>query len=262
MIGCDDVKRPRVVLFVSASIDGRISLGKDRTMFDMDERDELLGTREEWNEFTKEIEKVYRPDVWMDGSNMVVKESAELRPLPPCPPDKRFYEDFLPETVVADPERKGWIGVVDGRGRFRNGYKGDGDKHIIHFTSKKAPAEYLCFLRENDIPYLVTGEDRVDLHSALVKMKDRLGVECVATSSGGRLSGALVRRGLLDEVNIWFHPVVVGGYDTPTLFASPDLGEEEWPIRLNLKETECDKKGRIWVRYEVLGPGKEVMDYA
>ena len=61
------MKRPYVVLGVSASIDGRISLGPNRTMMDMNERDSVLGTEEEWNDFAKQMEFIYDYDVWMDG---------------------------------------------------------------------------------------------------------------------------------------------------------------------------------------------------
>ncbi|MFO8110068.1 MAG: hypothetical protein R6U17_06065 [Thermoplasmata archaeon] len=41
------MKEPYVILVVSASLDGRISLGPDRTLMDMDERDDVLATRDE-----------------------------------------------------------------------------------------------------------------------------------------------------------------------------------------------------------------------
>ena len=50
------MNRPNVVLYVSASIDGRIALGPNKTMMDMDERDKVLGTEEEWQEFSPEVE--------------------------------------------------------------------------------------------------------------------------------------------------------------------------------------------------------------
>jgi len=65
------------------------------------------------------------------------------------------------------------------------------------------------------------------------------------------LSGALLKKGLLDEINILFNPVIIGGYETPTLFASPDLKEEEWPTRLKHLMTKIEPDGTLWVRYKV-----------
>jgi len=245
--------RPYVTMYVSASIDGRITLGPNRTMFDMDERDSSLGTEEEWNEFTENIEELHHPEVWMDGSNMLVKEGAELRKLEPYEGDPEvLYNDYLPDEIVSDPDRKGWIAVVDGRGRFRAGYKGEEDKHIIHFTSHQVTPEYLGFLRKNKIPYLIAGEERVDLEKILKKLRSKLGVNNVVTSSGGKLSGALLRYGLLDEINIRFNPVIIGGFKTPSLFDSPELGDDEWPTKLKHIKTEVKADGHLWVRYEVV----------
>lgn len=168
---------------------------------DMDERDEVLGTEEEWQEFSKKIEEDHKPDVWMEGSNMLVKEGQELRELDSFEGDeKSLYQDYLPDEIVNRPGREGWLAVVDGRGRLRSGYKGEENKPMLHLVSHGVPEEYLAFLQDKKIPYLIAGKDRVDLASVLEKMRSKLDVENIITGSGGKLSGALIRKGLLDEV--------------------------------------------------------------
>lgn len=221
-------------------------------MIDMDERDDVLGTREEWEEFYGTMEERYRPEVYLEGSNMLVSEDAELRDLKPYKGDPdEFYRDHLPKKIVDRPDINGWLAVVDGRGRVRSGYTGEEEKPMLHLVSHSVSPEYLGLLRKTDIPYLIAGEERVDLEKILKKLKEKLDVDTVLTSSGGKLSGALLRRGLLDEINIRFNPVIIGGFDTPTLFASPDLEEDEWPTFLKLIDTEVKDSGHIFVRYEV-----------
>jgi len=242
-----------VILCVSASIDGRISLGPNRTMFDLDKRDEVLGTREEWEQFYGSFEERYQPDVYMEGSSMIVREGAELRRLAPYDGDPEdLYRDHLPREVIEKPGRKGWLAAVDGRGRLRSGYTGEEDRPLMHLVSRAVCPEYLGFLRRAGIPYLVAGEKRVDLALALTKMKEELGVRTVLTSSGGRLAGALLKLGLLDEVHIRFNPVIIGGFDTPVLFASPDLRYDEPPVSLEAIESRTCPDGRIFVGYRVI----------
>ena len=85
------------------------------------------------------------------------------------------------------------------------------------------------------------------------KVKTKLNVGTIATSSGGRLGGALIRSSLLDEVNILLSPIVIGGYSTPTLFSSPELN---WPSitpnALSLLETRDMANDKIWLRYKVI----------
>lgn len=251
--------RPKVVLYVGASVDGRITLGPNTTMFDSFKQPELFGmlvSGEEWAGFTQAVFQLYKPDMFLEGSNMLVAETEELAPLPKFEGDPaELNRDFLPDDILRRPGRKTWTAVVDGRGRFRNGYTAacdDPETYMIHLTAETAPPEYLAFLRERRLPYLIAGRERVDLPKMLAKVKGKLGVNTIATSSGGKLSGALIRASLLDEINILLCPLVIGGFSIPTLFASP---EPAWPTtlpkQLRLMEVKNFGKDKLWLRYQV-----------
>lgn len=251
--------RPKVILYVCASVDGRITMGTNSTMFDAFKQPELydmLVTMEEWEGFRREIFALHKPDMFLEGSNMLVAENQKLTELPAFEGDiSALYEDFLPEEILQRPGRETWTSVVDGRGRFRNGYTAEGDdphSYMVHLSSQTAPPEYLAFLRSRNIPYLIAGKDRVDLKKILEKVKHKLQVKTIATSSGGKLSGALLRAALLDEINILLSPIVIGGFTIPTLFASEELNWPKiLPSKLKLLEVKSLKKDMLWLRYEV-----------
>jgi riboflavin biosynthesis pyrimidine reductase len=71
------------------------------------------------------------------------------------------------------------------------------------------------------------------------------------STAGGRLNGALLRAGLVDEVSLEFFPAIIGGPDTPSLFDAPALQQGEQPARLKLISAQVQADGRLWVRYEV-----------
>ncbi len=251
--------RPRVILYVCASADGRVTMGPHETMFDMLARPELydlLIPVAEWSSFTERIKELHRPGMSLEGSNMVVDSRQPLVPLPAYAGDPAaLFEDFLPPEIVNRPGRRTWTAVVDGRGRFRGGYtacEDDPATYMIHLTSRLAPPEYLAFLRERRIPYLVSGDSGVDLPAMMVKIRERLQVTTIITSSGGCLAGALIRQGLLDEINLLVSPLVIGGTETPVLFRSQEL---HWPDitphRLKLLDCRKMENDRIWVRYVV-----------
>ncbi len=253
------MSRPKVILYVGASIDGRITFGPDTTMFDSfsnPELNQMLCSPEEWKNFSKAITDIYKPDMFLEGSNMVVSEREKLKELPKYNGEiESLFEDFLPEDIINRTGRKTWTSIVDGRGRFRNAYTADTDDpetYMVHLTTETVPPEYLAFLRLKNIPYLVEGQNKVNLPMMLQKVKAKLKVNTIATSSGGRLSGALIRDSLLDEINILFSPIVIGGYNTPTLFSSPELN---WPLikpnKLILIDTKIMDNGKIWLRYKV-----------
>ncbi|HNX00255.1 MAG TPA: dihydrofolate reductase family protein [Candidatus Cloacimonadota bacterium] len=254
------MNRPKVVLYVCASVDGRITLGSNSTMFDSFRNPglyDMLCTREEWKSFSETIIDLYKPDMFLEGSNMVVAENQELAELSHYDGDlDQLYEDYLPDDIVNRAGRKTWTSVVDGRGRFRNGYTAecdDPETYMVHLTTETAPPDYLAFLRSRHIPYLLEGKNRVDLPRMFDKVKSKLKVETIATSSGGRLSGALIRASLLDEINILLSPIVIGGFSIPTLFSSPELN---WPTiipnKLHLIEMKNFMNDKLWLRYSVL----------
>jgi 2,5-diamino-6-(ribosylamino)-4(3H)-pyrimidinone 5'-phosphate reductase len=251
--------RPYLVVQMSTSVDGRVALGSNRTWWD-DLADPRCknpdpGNDALWREIEANIKRIHNPQAEMQGCGSFVKEGEALKPLPAFEGDPApLYQDFLPEEIVRRPGHQVWLVVVDGRGRLRTGYKGNENpgNHMLHLTSYAAPSEYLAFLQREKIPYLVAGEPRVDLLCAMQKLKAILGVNCVRSTAGARLNGALLKAGLVDEINLILRPEIIGGFDTPSLFDSPELRPDEWPARLKLISAQVRADGHVWLRYETI----------
>ncbi len=249
------MNRPRVVVHQGASVDGRLTLAPDILLLFGDERWQAIAGSSnlfEWLKFT------HKPQAFLEGSGSLVRDNEEPEPLPPFEGDsKSLYQDFLPDAVVRRPEHQGWFTVVDSRGRVRWAYKEWPEEewtgwHLLVLVAHHTPPEYLAYLQRESIPYLVAGEERVDLRQAMEKVASQLNVTCVLSTAGGRLNGALLRAGLVDEINIEFFPAVIGGFETPSLFDSPALKLDEWPTRLKLISVQVQAEGRVWFRYQVI----------
>lgn len=249
------MNRPRVIVYGIASVDGRLTLAPDVLLLHGDERwDAVAGSSDVYQWLTS----THKPQAFLEGSGSLVTSDEEPSPLPPVAGDPRsLYQDFLPDTVVHRPGQRGWFTVVDSRGWIRWAYKEwPGEEwqgwHLLVLVAHGTPPEYLAYLQGENIPYLVAGQERVDLEQALEKMGSQLGVRCVLSTSPGKLGGALLRAGLVDEINVEFFPAVIGGFATPSLFESPELGSEEWPARLKLISAQVQAEGRVWLRYQVV----------
>jgi riboflavin biosynthesis pyrimidine reductase len=249
------MSRPRVVIFASASVDGRLTLAPDVLLMFGDSRwDAISGSSGAYDW----LRSTYQPQAFLEGSASLVKSDAEPDPLPSATGDPQaLYEDHLPDAVVRRPGQRGWFTMVDSRGRIRWQYKEWPDEewagwHLLVLVSRRTPAEYLAYLQRETIPYLVAGEERVDLQLALEKLGSQLGVTRVLSTSPGKLGGALLRAGLVDEINVEFLPAIIGGTETPSLFDSPALEPDEWPTRLKLLSTHVQAGGQVWLRYEVI----------
>lgn len=246
--------KPQVITFNAASVDGRVAASRDHLLLWGDERWTALGQPGEAYEALK---RAHRPQATLEGSGSLVRDGDEPAPLPPAEGDSSaLYDDYLPEAVVKRAGHRGWFAVVDGRGRVRDWIKDGGvfgeewqGWHILVLVNHHTPAAYLAYLRREAIPYLVAGENQVDLGLALDKLGVKLGVTSLLSTAGGRLNGALLRAGLVDEVNVEILPGIVGGFDTPALFDGPALAPGEMPVRLELLAVQVQAGGQIWQRY-------------
>lgn len=231
--------RPRVVVHNVASLDGRVALSPDVPLLADARWPQVAGS----NDAYADGRARHRPQALLEGSGSFVAAGASAAPLPATAAEPG---DFLPEDV----QPSGWFVVVDGRGRARWEYKERDGWHLLVLACAATPISYLAYLRRERIPYLVRGDEHVDLASALEALAS-LGVETVVSTGGGRLNGALLRAGLVDAVEVELLPFVVGGETTPVLFTAPDLAPDALPVRLALREATAREDGRVSLRYDV-----------
>ena len=247
--------RPRLVVSVTASADGRVTLNRASRLLDKaagmmwhsihpDSADGIFAARH------AEIERRYAPQVILEGSGTFVADTdGPIKGLPaPSAGVATLYNDFLPAEANCR-----WFAVVDGRGRIRWTYKGDADRRLLVIVSHATPAPYLAHLRSEDAPYLVAGDGPVDLGDALRAMKDQLGATCVVSEAGGGLNGALLRSGLVDELHLMLLPSLVGGLGTPTTFDGVPLQPGQLPTRLRLLDARVTTDGIVSLHYEIDG---------
>jgi riboflavin biosynthesis pyrimidine reductase len=120
---------------------------------------------------------------------------------------------------------------------------------VVAILSERVSDEYLAFLRERGVSYLLAGTRDVDLPLALEKIGARFGVHTLMLEGGGRINGGMLRAGLVDEVSLLVAPVADGRMGTPALF---DLdGGDVTPRRLALESVERRADDVLWLRYRV-----------
>ena len=246
------MERPRVITYNLASIDGRLTLAAGVNLMAGDERwaavTQGLGDPYLWARATHD------PDLLLEGSgSFLCPAAAPLRSAEAGP--AAVGEHYLPRDIVTVPGRR-WFAVVDGQGAVDLQFTEWPDPewagwHALVLTSLAAPAQHLALLRDRRIPYLVVGTRQVALRPCLELLREKLGVQTVVSTGGGRLGGALLREHLVDEIDIELLPWAIGGRGTPALFDAPPLTPDEWPTRLELLEHEALQDGRIRLRYSV-----------
>lgn len=224
---------PRVILHTAMSLDGRI------TNFPANlELYYSLAAR--WN-----------PDAILFGSETVL---AAVRDNPSLEVPSEHEEMFTP-SENADTDPRPLLVIADSRGRVRCWdaiRKWPYMRGLLAICSSSTPQQYIRQLAEKEIGTIITGDDRIDMRSALETMNARFGVNVVRVDSGGTLNSVLLNSGLVDEVSVLIHPFLAGGKPDPTIFDPLKAGIPDLSIPLKLDHSEVLDQGIIWARYTPL----------
>ena len=106
-----------------------------------------------------------------------------------------------------------WV-VFDRRGRcnwLENKVEyGGKEARVVMVLTEQVRKEYLAYLREKEIPYLLCGKEDLDLPLAMEKCKKELGIDTLVLSGGALINGAFFKAGLIDEISLVMAPYIEG----------------------------------------------------
>ena len=143
-------------------------------------------------------------------------------------------------------ESSGYDVIIDTKGTLR---WGKSERPLLVVMSEEADEEYLEYLDERDISWIVTGKGKVDLPRAMEILHDAFGVERAAVVGGGRINAAFLSAGLLDEVSILIGSGIDGREGEPSVFDG--LGKKSHVVPLTLRSVQSFESGAVWIRYSV-----------
>ncbi len=218
---------------MAASVDGRIVA---------DKWPDAPAIRREY----EQIHASYAADGWMCGRVTMepfaggVRSDADVA---------REYDGPAREDFVAPGGHESFAVAIDPRGRLAwesNDIDGD---HVIAVLCERVSAEYIAFLRERGVSFVLAGKDDVDLALGLEKIGARFGVRTLMLEGGGRVNGGMLAAGLIDEVSILVVPVADGCVGTPAVFDIDRSGAA--PRHLTLETVERRSDDMIWLRYRL-----------
>jgi 2,5-diamino-6-(ribosylamino)-4(3H)-pyrimidinone 5'-phosphate reductase len=173
-------------------------------------------------------------------------------------------EGIPPDPEASDPNRDSAASsnadsilvVPDSRGRVKHwrwllgsGYWGGG----VALCTARTPADHRAYLERIGVAVIEAGAERVDLAAALDTLAGEHGVERVRADCGGRLAGALLHAGLVDEVSLLVYPVVAG-VGHADWYVAPE-GATSPPPKLRRTKLEPVGDELVWTVYRVCDGG-------
>lgn len=184
----------------------------------------------------------YKAKAHLIGSE-TVKTGVELfEKTIPLEQKKDFYkpqrDNNLPYWVIADSTGK-LRGLLHTCRRF------EFCRDVIVLVSETTPKQYLDHLNERNYTYHVVGKDHIDLAKSLELLSSEYKIKRILTDTGRILSNLLINQGLVSELSLLLHPVIVGR-SSYNLFA--DINGN---IALSLSKREILSHGYLWLVYKI-----------
>ncbi|MBR3685108.1 MAG: dihydrofolate reductase family protein [Clostridia bacterium] len=217
--------RPITTLFMLMSVDGKISTGANDNLDVDKDFPKIDGVKEGLHQYY-EIEQT--TDLWSLGSGRTqAKIGVNDRAMPAKSP-----VSFV---------------IIDNKHLTENGIKYFAclsDKFVLITTNKNHPA-YSVEADNMSIIY----QESLNLKVALAKLKSEYGCERLTIQTGGTLNGLLLRKKLIDYVDIVVAPILIGGKDTATLIDGASIHFESELIDLApLELQECIPLNNSYLR--------------
>jgi 2,5-diamino-6-(ribosylamino)-4(3H)-pyrimidinone 5'-phosphate reductase len=226
------MKRPHIICHMASSVDGKI---------DGDSLRALLG-----NEEYETTGEQLNGDAWICGRTTMERHFAEKEPFVSA-----SNRPVGPQPVFVARKADSYAISVDTHGRLRwPGGDLDGD-HLICVVSEQASEDYLGYLRENGISYVVAGPSAVDLPNAMDQLGEHFGIRTLLLEGGGHINGGFLEADLVDELSLLIIPGIDGRHEIPAVFDGLGPARNK-AVPLELKSVDQREGGILWVRYEVV----------
>lgn len=225
------MNKPYIVCYMMTSVDGRI---------DCDMVGQLAGVED------------YYPLLDELGLQSAIsgKTTARLELAEPGEFTPKNNVAFGTETVSKKTDSaSGYTIVVDTKGTLLWKHDSQYDKPHILITSKQVSREYLSYLDEKNISYIVTGDFKIDLAAACEVLRESFGIERLGIVGGPAINTAFLDAGLLDEVIVLIGAGIDGRASLPTVFHRGDNSHAA-PIPLKLVEAKSYDSGAVFIRYK------------
>ena len=228
--------KPKIICHIMGSVDGRILVDRWSKPYGGVPMGELMKAYSETG-------SSLNTDAWTFGKNTITEIFPEKFHDSDAASSRQSTSVFKAERT----SRRLFI-AIDPEADIKyptNKRRGD---DILAIVGMNATDEYLAFLRQQDISYIVS-EEISNLRSILETVNREFGVVSISLQGGGVLNGSMLNQGLIDELSYLVYPGVDNSADSVSIFHSKN--GLAFNISLELLSLEKKPHGMVWMRYRI-----------
>lgn len=224
------MKKPYIICHMMTSVDGRIDCAMT---------EHLPGVQEYYDA----LDELGAP------SRVSGRVTAQLEMSLPGEFHAENCEPFGAEGFSKADSAKGYEIVMDTKGTLLWDSDPSAERPLLIVMSEKASREYISYLNENHISWIVCGSDRIDLKRTCEILSEEFGVDKMAVVGGGHINAGFLEAGLLDEVSILIGAGIDGRGRMAAVFDGLPMDRPVTP--LTLSDVRKYPSGAVWLRYTV-----------
>lgn len=233
--------RPKIICHMLSSIDGRLLT--DRWSAPAAGIDDARLRR-----YYDEVAERFQADGWMVGRKTMQEFSGGgTRAV-------NTASTHIPrEPFTANRRGRDLAVAIDPHGRLHYREDNAGGDHLVAVLSEQVPDNYLAELRERGVSYLFAGPSGDDLHVAMRTLGEAFGAETLLLEGGGRINGAFLNAGLIDEISVLVYPGIDGLAGMPSIFEFVGSAGAKPAGAQSLRHlaTQTLDGGMVWLHYSV-----------
>ena len=232
--------RPTIICHMGTSIDGRLHPS----------RFTRAAPGISWDVLRSHYEKIHErldADGWIVGRKTMSemakgseRSSAQAQKLPR-------------EAHIAERRDRKLAIAIDPSGRVHYGKDNVGGDHAVAVLGEQVSDAYLAELREDGVSYVFAGAEGDDLSGAMAQLAARFGVKKLLLEGGGKINGAFLKHGLIEEFSTLIYPAVDGVAGTQSIVDYVGAEGERPGAGQTLRLTHCEtlEGGMVWLRHKV-----------
>lgn len=222
------MKKPYIICHMMTSVDGRIDCAMT----------EQLPGVEDYYQTLDEL------DVPTTVSGRV---TAELEIAEGIFETKKF-DEYGKTGYSKKCDANGYEVILDTKGKLLWPHATNMEKPYLIVTSEKVSKEYLDYLDQQNISWIVCGKEKIDLNKVCEILYEEFHVERMGIVGAPAINTSFLDEGLLDEISLLIGAGIDGRKEFPSVF---DGLENTHPlIHLKLLDVKRFKSDAIWLRYK------------
>lgn len=154
-------------------------------------------------------------------------------------------------NIIFDSNSKQFLVLPDNEGKISRDVllEISSAMKILVLCSRSTPRNYLDFLEENYINYMIVGYDEVNMATAFEELNINFGVKSIAVHADGILNGNLLADDLVEEISVFIHPTLVGE-DKGAMYIPTDSENQKFDLRL--LEMKILENEIVYLKYRIM----------